>query len=269
MEIKDTLTADDTILLCADCPPSEIFSGNMEGNIAFTLVLFLPFDRRLPSLGQYKNVRKAKRRQQRVKEFIDWIETGKIDLRVNTVVVKKDIALINASTFLKKNKIIATDFPLTQMMSVNGIEITYGKLLCLTWYVICLYAYSNFALTIAGLARKSQVFVLLDLLTGDNDHFQKNLAIIDYIAKTSELSQHNKKELLDRGVTRFGYGYAHGIDHVKYDLIKDSHELCMTDWICRSVFDKFSPVVDSNISNLCDYLIAKEKLHVRKDFILI
>ena len=264
MEPKETLYSYNTVPLFVDAAPSELFINDVDGKIVFTLSLFFPFDRRIPILGQLKEVRK-KRRVAKVEIFINLIESRKINFNTTSVVVDKRLALLIAKDFLKRNKLFTLDIQLDSIVNFFGEEITYGKLLCLVWYTFCLYCYCTFAIKVAGAIHYPQVFALLDLLPGDNFERQRNLNIINLIATNSELTPLNHQILQKNNVARFGYGYARVMQYFKEDDMKHSHEFCMTDWICHTVQNNFTKTPDPTFNTFYKYLIDSKKLTVMQN----
>jgi hypothetical protein len=264
----EPISPQDTLLLYTDASPSELFMGDLNGKIVFSMVLFFPFDRSINSIGQLKNVRK-KRREKALNSLKQDIELNRINFVANAVIVEKKVALQSSINFLKSSKLLTSNSPLDEIINFGGQEISYGNLLCLTWYAICLHTYSGFPIKVASLANKSQVFVVLDLLPGDNGNLNRKFNLINFIAKNSELSLNTIKDLNAKNVDRFATGYASGIQHTDYRPMKESHEFCITDWICNSVLAKSLKEGSPVLSDFCDYLVRKGKLKIIKDVLII
>ena len=265
------LDSNDSIFVTVDNCPSELFiSDDLSGKTIFTMLCFSRFDRRIKPIGQYKNIRKGHRRIKIIEDLISTFERNEIQVWGRAVINEKTLALQSAENFLLDNKLISRPHNLPERIIFKNIEITYGKLLCLTWYAICLHTNSSFAIKIAEAAKMKQAIAMLDRLPGDNDQRQNNLAIINHIKENSEFKDYEQTFLNTSGVDRFGYGYGKGVNHrAGFDDMKNSHEFCMTDWICHSIYAKFTGTENSEISRLANFLMDKGNLKVSKDFLIV
>ncbi|HLP53120.1 MAG TPA: hypothetical protein VK154_19665 [Chitinophagales bacterium] len=271
MDNSDILSSTDTMLLFVDASPSEVFFSDIEGKTVLTLVLYAPFDRRIKSLGQFKSLRMQRRREKKVSEFIDLIQNKKLAPTALSIVVEKEFALIYAKDFLKANNIVTVDLTLDTKINFHGIEIKYGRLLCLTWFTICMSQCSEFGVKIAGMVKCPNLCVMLDLLPGDNSQSQTNLKVVKSIYEYSELRISKLQSLKQHNVYKFGFGYGMHIEQpkqkdekveIEVTPMKLAQEFCMTDWICQCVLSKYGISPNLETIPLFEYLMANEKLKV-------
>lgn len=262
------LSARDTVLAYVDSTPSELFMKDLSGKTIFTMVIIPPFKREnLQSLGQFKNSR-SKRRGRKIDALIKDIKEEKIEFIASATVVDKITALQSAKNFLRNNKILTLEIPnLNHELNLFGHTMSYGKLLCLTWYSICLYTRSSPILHIAGIAQK-QAAAIIDLLPGDNSQYTRNLHLITAIADNSELRSSNLQEMKKLKVSNFGIVYGTGIQGTNFEPMKQTYELCLTDWISHSLYEKFSIGGDAEVAKLANYLLEKGNLKIQKDFLI-
>ena len=260
----DTLSRKDYTLTYADATPSELIHNSNNDYIVIGLINYFNVERNLlKPITQYKNTRGLSRKLKSLEYIIDCFEKKLIIAAGVASWNERQIALDNGALLLKDEKLIDEEHSFEELISINGQQVKYGRLLSLAWYSIAIVLLSKNVALITKVEGKTASAILIDLLPGDDKESSSNLSLVRYIVRQTQLDKILEDAMIANGVKKFGFGY--GIKNDSTKEIKNDFEYTIMDWIVQSfhsllLYEKVFK--DKNhqtnqLANLARYLLHK------------
>lgn len=251
-------------VLFMDTSPSELIHTLGDKILVQSLINYFDVDFDKVKILQFKDTRTLPRKLAAQKRIIEGFEAGHIRgcgiITWNT----QRLAMQNARKFVVDTGYVQPhELILDDRIQVAGEEISIGHFLSLAWYSIALAINFNHVAVLTKFEKKSKAMILLDLLPGDSAASSRNLNVVKYIIRNTDLNglfddvvQHHKVSI------GFGYGSRDG----STKELKREPPLCVSDWITHSFYAKLRRekiVRDEKYEELepftalADYLIEK------------